>query len=64
MDLQFAKSKHESGLILIAGTNGRGKSATLADVLHHLEEYPAPKIHTVEEPVEYVIAGVELKESA
>jgi len=48
-----------SGLILIAGTTGSGKSTTLANQLEFLaESRPGKKIRTVEEPVEYRMRGV------
>lgn len=48
-----------SGLILIAGTTGSGKSTTLANQLESLAaSRPGKKIRTVEEPVEYRIRGV------
>lgn len=48
-----------SGLILIAGTTGSGKSTTLANQLEHLaSSRPGKKIRTVEEPVEYRMRGV------
>lgn len=47
-----------SGLVLIAGTTGSGKSTTLATVLEDLaRKNPEKKIRTIEEPVEYKIAG-------
>lgn len=47
-----------SGLVLIAGTTGSGKSTTLANVLDDLaRKHPEKKIRTIEEPVEYKIAG-------
>lgn len=48
-----------SGLILIAGTTGSGKSTTLANQLENLAmTRPGKKIRTVEEPVEYRMRGV------
>lgn len=47
-----------SGMILIAGTTGSGKSTTIATVLEELaEKHPGKKIRTVEQPVEYKIHG-------
>ncbi|OGU24402.1 MAG: hypothetical protein A2580_08675 [Hydrogenophilales bacterium RIFOXYD1_FULL_62_11] len=50
---------YSSGLILFAGTTGSGKSTTMASMLGKVaEDRPGKKIRTVEEPVEYKIAGV------
>lgn len=47
-----------SGMVLIAGTTGSGKSTTLATVLTKLAaDHPGKKIRTIEEPVEYRIIG-------
>jgi len=47
-----------SGMVLIAGTTGSGKSTTLATVLTDLAaKNPGKKIRTIEEPVEYRIPG-------
>ncbi len=47
-----------SGMVLIAGTTGSGKSTTLATVLTDLAaKNPGKKIRTIEEPVEYKIPG-------
>jgi general secretion pathway protein E len=45
------------GLILITGPTGSGKTTTLATMLSILNE-PTRKILTIEDPVEYEIAGV------
>jgi len=45
------------GLILVTGPTGSGKSTTLYAFLHHLSS-PEKNIVTVEDPVEYRLAGV------
>ncbi len=45
------------GILLITGPTGSGKTTTLYAVLSHLNQ-PNRKIITVEEPVEYQIAGI------
>lgn len=48
-----------SGMILIAGVTGSGKSTTLADQLEEIAEInPGLKIRSVEDPVEFRIPGV------
>lgn len=43
-----------SGLVLITGATGAGKSTTLASLLHHINNHQAKHIITLEDPVEYV----------
>lgn len=51
----FANS---SGLVLVCGTTGSGKSTTLATALEQLAvDRPGKKIRTLEDPVEYRIHG-------
>ena len=45
------------GIMLVTGPTGSGKTTTLYASLHHLNR-PDRKIITVEEPVEYQIAGI------
>jgi len=45
------------GIMLVTGPTGSGKTTTLYASLHHLNQ-PDRKIITVEEPVEYQIAGI------
>lgn len=55
LDRIFSRS---SGMVLIAGTTGSGKSTTIATVLEEMaERHPGKKIRTVEQPVEYRIRG-------
>ncbi len=48
---------HPHGIILVTGPTGSGKSTTLSSVLNELNT-PDVNIMTVEDPVEYQIAGV------
>ena len=45
------------GLVLVTGPTGSGKTTTLYACLHHLNK-PDRKIITVEDPVEYQLAGI------
>ena len=45
------------GIILVTGPTGSGKTTTLYSALHRLNQ-PDRKIVTVEEPVEYQLAGI------
>ena len=49
--------KYPSGLILVTGPTGSGKTTTLYASLNYLNKYDQ-KIITVEDPVEYTIDGV------
>ncbi|HWA87286.1 MAG TPA: ATPase, T2SS/T4P/T4SS family [Opitutus sp.] len=45
------------GILLVTGPTGSGKTTTLYSCLHHINQ-PDRKIITVEDPVEYQLAGV------
>ena len=45
-----------SGLILVTGPTGSGKTTTLYACLKHLNDGQR-KINTIEDPIEYAIAG-------
>ena len=45
------------GMVLVTGPTGSGKTTTLYSCLHHLNQ-PNRKIITVEDPVEYQLAGI------
>ena len=49
--------QHPSGLVLIVGPTGSGKTTTLYSMLNELNN-PERKLITLEDPVEYVIEGV------
>src|SRR6202035_4088942 len=44
----------ERGMILLTGTTGSGKSATLAAILDHINETKSRHIVTIEDPIEYL----------
>jgi twitching motility protein PilT len=48
-----------SGLILITGPTGSGKSTTLAGMINHINETTCRHIITVEEPIEFVFSDKE-----
>ncbi len=48
---------HAHGMIVVTGPTGSGKTTTLAAVLGRLND-PSRKIVTIEDPVEYQVAGV------
>lgn len=57
LERMFAKT---AGVILFAGTTGSGKSTSMANFLRKVaEDLPGKKIRSVEEPVEFVIPGVD-----
>lgn len=45
------------GIILVTGPTGSGKTTTLYSCLHHINK-PDRKIITVEDPIEYQLAGI------
>lgn len=49
--------KHPSGLVLIVGPTGSGKTTTLYSIINELN-IPERKIITLEDPVEYQIEGI------
>ncbi len=49
--------RHPTGLVLIVGPTGSGKTTTLYSMLNELNT-PERKLITLEDPVEYVIEGV------
>ncbi|MEW6425803.1 MAG: ATPase, T2SS/T4P/T4SS family [Bacillota bacterium] len=49
--------RHSGGMILITGPTGSGKTTTLYAVLNKLRT-PALNIQTIEDPVEYVLEGI------
>ena len=48
--------KNKSGLILITGANGSGKSTTLAALIDRINESRNGHILTIEDPIEYVFS--------
>jgi twitching motility protein PilT len=43
-----------SGLILVTGPTGSGKSTTLAAMLDYLNERESRRVVTIEDPIEYL----------
>ncbi len=50
--LEMAQAR--SGLILVTGPTGSGKSTTLASLIHHINKTRAGHIVTIEDPIEFV----------
>ncbi len=50
--IDFAEA--DSGLVLIAGTNGSGRTSTLAALVHHINRAQQRHIVTLEDPIEYL----------
>ena len=46
-----------SGLLLVTGPTGTGKTTTLYACLQHLNA-GTKKIHTIEDPIEYALTGI------
>ncbi len=46
---------HSHGVVFITGTTGSGKSTTLASTLARMLESSAPRVITLEDPIEYLI---------
>ena len=55
--------EHATGLILVTGQTGSGKSTTLAAMLDHINRHFDGHIITIEDPVEYVLPEVRCKVS-
>ncbi|MEM6440229.1 MAG: PilT/PilU family type 4a pilus ATPase [Pseudomonadota bacterium] len=47
-------AEYESGLVLICGATGSGKSTSLASIVNRINETSARHILTIEDPIEYV----------
>jgi twitching motility protein PilT len=46
-------ASYQSGLVLVTGPTGNGKSTTLAAVINHINETSKKQIITIEDPVEF-----------
>ena len=46
--------REKTGLVLVTGATGSGKSTTLAAILHEINRYKAVHVVTLEDPVEYL----------
>jgi twitching motility protein PilT len=53
-DIFKEMSKEKTGLMLVTGATGSGKSTTMAAILHEINQSKAVHIVTLEDPVEYV----------
>jgi twitching motility protein PilT len=53
-----ALAERRSGLVLVTGPTGSGKSTTLAAMIHHINASRACHILTIEDPVEFVHASM------
>ncbi len=47
-------AEYSSGMVLVTGPTGSGKSTTLAAIINHINENFAKYILTIEEPIEFV----------
>ena len=50
-------TQYRRGLILLAGPTGSGKSTTLLSLVDHINRTRAERIHTVEDPMLYVLSS-------
>ena len=53
-----ALSERRSGLVLVTGPTGSGKSTTLAAMIHHINVNRSCHILTIEDPVEFVHGSI------
>jgi twitching motility protein PilT len=53
-DILRELSEISSGLVLVTGPTGSGKSTTLAAMINHINQHVARHIVTIEEPVEFM----------
>ncbi len=53
----MASSERPTGMILVCGPTGSGKTTTLYSILRHVDD-PGKNIVTVEDPVEYELEGI------
>ena len=58
VDLLISWLQHSSGLVLVTGPTGSGKSTTLASCLNWLNHHEARHIVTIEDPIEYLFEPV------
>ena len=49
-------ANRRSGMVLVTGPTGSGKSTTLASMIEHINENMARHVITVEDPIEYIFA--------
>ena len=49
--------RHQSGLVLVTGPTGCGKSTTLASMIDRIDQERSARIITIEDPIEYMFKG-------
>ena len=50
-------TRRESGLLLVTGPTGCGKSTTLASMIDRIDQERSARIITIEDPIEYIFTG-------
>jgi len=50
-------TRHQSGLVLVTGPTGCGKSTTLASMIDRIDQERSARIITIEDPIEYIFKG-------
>lgn len=58
MDIAQRLADYSSGLVIISGVTGAGKSTTLAMIVNLLNQAGGKRIITVEEPIEYIFPKI------
>jgi pilus retraction protein PilT len=59
LPLSLAKlSDHKSGLVLVTGATGSGKSTTLASMIHYINQHKRVHVVTIEDPIEFVHSDI------
>lgn len=53
-DVVGAIAESPSGLVLVTGVSGSGKSSTVAAMMHHINQKQARHIVTIEDPIEFL----------
>jgi twitching motility protein PilT len=57
-DVLKSVARIHRGMVLLTGITGSGKSTTLAAMIHHLNNFEARRVITIEDPIEYVYPPV------
>ena len=57
-DILYKICEQQSGLVLVTGPTGSGKSTTLSAMIRHINENRACHILTIEDPIEYKHASI------
>jgi twitching motility protein PilT len=50
-------TRSPSGLVIVTGPTGCGKSTTLASMIDHIDQERSARIITIEDPIEYIFRG-------